>query len=702
MAVPQKCITKAKNQKGKISVRYIKILFTGSGAAGKTSFSHLLMKNKFIDVHRSTNIIHAASVKKAIVVGSNQSHDQNVVWLEMDDNSQNSHLREILLSLDVQSLPNSNETNPPPHNKEPQLSMANTSNNHSSNTQEASVKQRSSLIRKRATGWFSGSVTFNSLLQGSVMSSTTDQYFELSGEVLNIITPLDTGGQSEYIHLLPTINIHPVVTFVVHDLSKNLEDEVLVEYSENGKLVFEPYHLTYSNFDMIKFLLSGINDSFERTSSQVSRLAAVSGKSNSSYLCCVGTHADKIDMNTIHNIGIELTAMIEKLRCKVTVWEDDGVLFPVDNTTAGDDNKEDPIASFIRKKVDELATDKDVYELPITWMLFELEIQKICSSSGKTYISFEECCSIAHQTNLLSGMDEINSALIYHHMLGVLLYFTDVPGLCDYMITNHQWLFDKISSVVYCTFKHSFNKLAKNNLKHDGILSKELIQELKWKEEIKEHFIALLVKMDIVAPIQGEDGNGWDYFIPCILPTYTTQPQCNNILSQYYGCLQGEPLLIQFTSNLLPRGFFCSLVVQILQQLPKVLDNLFTQRDARHTYSNLITFHIQNAYSLSLIDKLSHLAIQIRHEESHYFRQVPIHNKVKENLSVALKTVCEQSTFNHGRIQYGFHCQCEEHDDHIAVLTSPIPPFDYGLCRCGSNVTTKLSNEHTVWLQNVR
>jgi len=89
-----------------VKVRFIKILLTGSGAAGKTCFSNLLMKNKFIDIHHSTKIIqakHAISIKKAFAVGSNQSGDQNVVWLEMDDDSQISHLRQILLSLDSPS-----------------------------------------------------------------------------------------------------------------------------------------------------------------------------------------------------------------------------------------------------------------------------------------------------------------------------------------------------------------------------------------------------------------------------------------------------------------------------------------------------------------------------------------------------------------------------------------------------------------------
>ena len=723
MVTLQKCITKAKNRKGKVKVKFIKILFTGSGAAGKTSFSNLLMKNKFINFHHSTNIVqakHAVCVRKAFIVGSNQYEDENVVWLEINDDSQMSHLRQILLSLDISSSQKI-------HNEKLKLSSLNvltqpnntTSTNptfsQSNSVQEASVKkeyvtQQSTSVVKRVTGLFKAPVksenmaSFNTLVQNSVESNMFKDDFDYHGEVLNIITLLDTGGQPEYIHLLPTVNIHPMVNFVVYDLTKNLEDQVLVEYSEHGKSVFEPYHLKYSNFDMIKFLMSSINDSLERASSQVPQLVTIPGKNNISYLCCVGTHADKVGPSTIHNIDRRLTALVEKLDSKAAVWQnkDGGILFPVDNTTAGNDSTEDPIANFIRKEIDKLAADKDVYELPITWMLFELEIRKVCSDSGKGFISFKECCSIAHQTNLITNMEEVRNALIYHHLLGVLLYYPGVSGLCDYVIIDHQWLFDRISSIVCFTFKHSSNLLATNSLKYNGILTKEIIQVLKWKEEIKEqYFIALLVEMKIIAPIQRVDGTGEDYFIPYILPTYTIQPQCDHILSQY-GCLQGEPLLIQFVSNLLPRGFFCCLAVQMLQQLPKNIGNLFTQKDTRHTYSNLITFRLQNAYSLSLIDKLSYLEIQIRHRESDYYHQFPIHLKVQQILCTALESVCEQLTFNHGRIQYGIHCQCGEYDQHIAILTSLTPPFDYALCRYGSVVPTKLTNEHTVWLQEVR
>ena len=689
----------------------MKILLTGSGAAGKTSFSNLLMKNRFISFHHSTNIVHAkhaVSVRKAVVVGSSKQDNQNVVWLEMNDDSVISHLREILLSLYSSKIQISDTPNIASRKTEPNdRTITNVSTSKSANVQEASVAKPYVIIRKpsvvnRVSGLFQTSVksekmtSFDSLVPSKVESFNLEFYH---GDVLNNIILLDTGGQPEYIHLLPTINIHPMINFVVHNLSNSLEEQVLVEYSEHGKHTFEPYHLDYSNLDMIKFLMSTINDSLEKPSSSVPRLVTIPGSDTRSYLCCVGTHADKVRKCNIVNIDNQLTAMFKKLDSKALVWqnENDGVLFPADNTTAGQGDKEDPIASNIRNRIHELAAKKDIYELPITWMVFELEVRQVCSSRGKAYITFSECCSIAHQTKLISSTEEVRSALIYYQLLGVLLYYPNVLGLGDYVITDHQWLFDKISSIVRFTFKQSFNLLARDKLKNHGILTKELItnSELSWNEQIKEeYFIALLVEMKIIAPMQREDGSEEDYFIPYVLPTYT---KSDDILSQY-GYLQGEPLLIQFVSNLLPRGFFCCLIVQMLQQFSKSSNRIFTQKDTHHNYSNLITFHLQNAYSLSLMDKLLYLEVQIRHRKRDYYHQFHIHHKVLQIIDSALEIVCEQLTFYHKNIQYGFHCQCGEHDAHIAVIIRT-PPFDYALCRYGSNVPTELSNGHTVWLE---
>ena len=578
MTILQKCITKAKKQKGKVKVTFTKLLLTGSGKAGKTSFSNLLMKNKFVTFHHSTNVVqstHAVSVKTAFIARLHQSDDQNIVWLEINEDSQISHLRQILLSLDISSLQKNKEQKSSPTSllQSTSTATANPKPIQRDNVMKVSAKKeyvtKQSSVKQRFTGIFQGSVkseklaSFDTLVKNSIESNIFKHDIDYKEQILNIITLLDTGGQPEYIHLLPTINIHPMVNFVIHDLSRNLEDQVFVEFSENGKLVFEPYHLTYSNLDMIKFLMSSINDSLERAS-QIPQLVTIPGKNNNSYLCCIGTHADEVGIDVMQSIDRQLTVMVKNLDCKTAVWQnkDGGVLFSVDNTTAGDVTKEDPIANYVRNEVDNLSRDKDLYELPITWMLFELEIRQVCAKAGKAFVSLEECYFIAQQSNLIPNKEEVRSALTYHHLLGVLLYYPDVPGLCDHVITDHQWLFDEISSIVCLTFKESPNLHATDSLKYNGILTKELVQELNWKLGLKrDHFIALLVKMKIIAPVQREDGIGEDYFIPYILPIYNIRSSSSNILSQY-GCLQGEPFLIQFVSNLLPRGFFCCLAVQ--------------------------------------------------------------------------------------------------------------------------------------------
>ena len=79
---------------------------------------------------------------------------------------------------------------------------------------------------------------------------------------------------------------------------------VLVELSEHGKHVFKPYNLRYSNLELIKFLMSTIRDSLERSCIQVPQLIRAPGKNNNSYLCRVGTHSDVVSSEVIENMTI--------------------------------------------------------------------------------------------------------------------------------------------------------------------------------------------------------------------------------------------------------------------------------------------------------------------------------------------------------------------------------------------------------------
>ena len=202
----------------------------------------------------------------------------------------------------------------------------------------------------------------NMLFSPSIFDDTVTHQ---PGEVLNMITILDTGGQPESIHLLPTINIYPTVTFVVHDLSKSLDDQVLVEYSQHGEHVFVPYHLNYTYMDMIKLLMSAANDA-AGSPSNIPYLVSTPGSNNDSYICLVGTHADKVSKDDVALIENKLVRLVNSTQCQASVWykEDGTILFPVDNTTAGSEETEDPVANILRTRIEMVAAKRDVHEVP--------------------------------------------------------------------------------------------------------------------------------------------------------------------------------------------------------------------------------------------------------------------------------------------------------------------------------------------------
>ena len=449
---------------------------------------------------------------------------------------------------------------------------------------------------------------------------------------------------------------------------------------------------------MIKLLMSATNDSVERPPSDIPHLVATPGSSNTSYICFVGTHADRVPKDVVIKTEVQISTLVNNTKCKTTVWhkEDGNLLFAVDNTTAGKDN-EDPIANVLRTRIEEVAKEVDVYEQPLMWMLLQLEIQQICAEKQKSYITVNECIKIAKDTCLISSKDEVKSVLLYYHLLRVLIYFKDVPGLCDYVIVDHQWWFDKLSYIISSAFQQSKLKFqAVQRLKYEGILSQELLQCIQWRDEIKEEFfLLLLVHMKIVATVTTGYDNREQYFIPFVLPSYNPQ-QHTDILAQY-GHLQGEPLLIRFQSGLIPRGLFCSLVVELIQNSPEGWQPHLSKKEMLHTFSNLITFSLLNACSLSLLDKLSYLEVQLRHPEDMF--QLPVHYTAYSHLVQALVQTCIHLNFDHSKLQYGFLCDCGKiTEDHIATLPVMSQSLLYADCSISTVYHMKLTPSHTIWL----
>ena len=679
--------TKASGSTLKLS--FESIAFTGSARAGKTSFLNLLNKRKFKPHHHSTGVVeseHVVTVKQAGVVGSSEDSK----WIEL--NHQNmlkqlyKHLCNVSLTKNTKES-TMKKTMSLPNLQDPSIIPIVTASKVSSKTM--------SLINLRSPP-SNLNIKKNNLcaVEGDI-ASVYRTYEEPSlGKVWNIINLLDTGGQPEFVNLLPTVSSSISLTFIVLNMEggvKALDKPVLVVHSEHGKQSFEPHPIGLTNLDLVKMLMASSKNSGLRTSLPI-QPSYKGVESDNTYQCYVGTHADKVSENEIKEIESKLDSVALELKCRKYLWEqDENVLFTVDNTTAGGDS-EDHNAKSVRSRIQNLVGERNVYDVPITWLILLLELQKLSAERKVSFILYNEVQYICTQANLCQDIREVQYALLFFHIMGILLYYHDVPGMCKYVIVDHQWLFNKLTSLVKVSFPRSgFDQEVISQFKHEGLFNKSLIHQIRLEKDIDtECFIYLLIYLKICVPINQEK-----YFMPCVLPSYDFQQSGCSILDEY-GHLQSEQLCIQFSHCPLPQGFFCCLVVEVFQHLPENWRlPLQSTKRRHHTYSNLISFHTSDTgHSVSLIDRIGYLEIQIRHEED----TLPIHNEVREILLRALDSVCNRLQYENKRLEFGYLCRNDKHtsENHLAILQNTDTSTEWIYCNHGK---MKLTPSHKVWFQ---
>ena len=682
-----KWMLEARTKGGTIKVRYGKVLLSGSCATGKTSFFHLLMKKKLEDQYKSTPLADAHRVIFTTKVHVQPSTSDEYVEFEvLDLESEISQLRSRV------------------HTKV---------NSAHESTVEATANSDS--ITKIETD--------------IAANLETEQVPKQSTEkIWDILTFVDTGGQPEYISMLPAVNNSVMITFVVHKMEGEVESlHSPVTVTHSGKHCFQPYTLGYSNLDLIKTLISFTNNIFLHKKPFLDDVCCKKGNSVS-YLSFIGTHLDKVSETDIIKIDkiLARTVVDSELKNVLRLNPNFKYLIPVDNTTAGRTD-EDKSASKIRNEIYHLLQQQDIYEVPYIWLLLELEIRKVCKGRGCSFITYTEVLELCKQKEMINDNEDfIRNGLKFHHLFGVLLYFDEVEGMRDLIITDHKWLFSKLTDIVLHSYSTDLTSADDLEFEHQGIFNKTLLDKINLatefkksgidteKFDVKESFLNLLKFLKFIAPIE----NSTKYFMPCLLRNCNFAKDQQKFLKSYgTNCvvtvdnpnLPIEPLLVQFTLcsssdqvGSFPRGVFCCLVVQLQQDHQNW--RLQWSPNTKKMFSNLVTFFVEDrncGHYVTLIDRLFFLEVQIAHDTKIVYGST-IHHKIFCNVRDALLKVGESLNFCKFMLSYGFLChnckepECKEPEVHITKLSKMNSAYLH--CYCNQ---TKVTPSHKVWFDDV-
>ena len=625
-----------KNNKT-IKLRYGRVLFNGSSGAGKTSFYKLLMNRKRSKQHISTGLAESEQVIAVAKVDVDDK-DNYVELYELD-------IKKEILKL--QSLLKIMASDNPDKIK---ISCGSKANSEESKLCAVEIQ----MAKEHD-------------LQNTGMISKV----EARDEVMNVFTFMDTGGQPQFISMIPAVNSSAMVAFVVHNVVQNLDDNVTVVHGDSkGNPTFSPYTIGCTNSELIKSLISFCSNSMLRKKPFLKEICD-EPKENVSCLSFIGSHIDEAlaDENSKHRdsdkkIDYSLGTMVAEAGLKhvwMNIHPDYEYIIPVNNLTSESKNEYKTYNSVkkIRKRLYDKIKQQEVYNVPIVWLLMELEIRKKCEEKQQKFIPYSEIVDLCEKHDLIKKQDDIKDGLRFHHLFGVLLYFDEVTELRNYVFTDYTWVFDNLTKIVYQSYEtYDGDEVnVKKDLKQKGFFSKSLLDKCNLKLthqsessqgieiDFKEGFIELLRYLRIIAPLTLEDKSEI-YFMPSLLSTCNVENNQLNLTQEFLPentviCDKAEPLLMQFNlekningKGSFPRGAFSCLIVELLQD--KSTWNLHWLHNKKRIFENLVTLLYQNCQYVTLIDRIFYLEVITLERDSKDSVSMHFH-KIKQTLDVVLR-----------------------------------------------------------------
>ena len=540
---------------------------------------------------------------------------------------------------------------------------------------------------------------------------------------LTLLNMVDIGGQSAFLELCPAFTTGPALYCIFFRLDQELKKNYQIKYlsADGEETILESSYCTET---VIHQTLSSIA-CFERQSTAESAKSTpssiVSGRA-----VLFGTYKDKVDDERISQMNTALRQQLEHTKLykeDLLLQASEDVLFYSLNNMTGDDSEMSPIRKDIEKIIKNMFSKVDI---PASWLMFRIILHFL----HKPVVSVTECEEIARRLSMNTPVRE--AIWFFHHNIGSLMHYPDIPSMKDMVICDSQVVFDSTSELIIDTFKVSnrdipqsavkdFKEKGQFSLKHikdrteshrKNQLSLEQLVDL-----LKSHNILAEIKSDQesseqLQPILESSAQSNEYQPKFVMPAVLKEAS-EEELKLENAKQEAVPLMIHFEGGFVPFGVFCASIANLIAHQDSLSPSWQLCDD--QVMKNKVKFSIDKSFYATLISRPQYLEIRVeRHPRARAKRSLPnICSTVRQTVVQTLETVITKMRYNvHAKMEttmfptapsfnVAFACCMEEsHSDHLMRVDKDESGY-FGEC-LKESIVLKLEEKHIIWFNQVR
>ena len=426
---------------------------------------------------------------------------------------------------------------------------------------------------------------------------------------------IDSGGQIEFLEVLPAFLQHTSVCLFLTKLSEKLSEHPKLEYFEEGKSVGEPTTCAFTNELMLMRCVQTIQSQCALQDSDANQEHNTSDRS--SKVVVVGTHKD-LEHECPENRD-EKNKKLQSILCpafeRSLVFKGEQtkeLIFPLNAKNPGP--QDHALAGELTNVIADAASDTEARKTPISWFKSEQYLQKL-SSQGTRILHRKECFQIARLFHLSkkdfdAALDHLASFCVIHY------YFHLLPNV---VFIDPHFLVNIISELVKFHYKIRHDpqdcKATGGELRkfqNEGCITLKLLEKIPM-QYIDVFTVADLLKLMEDRLIITRHISRDEYFMPCLLRTMDPEEVDQHRLRSSSPV---APLAIHFSCGWVPHGMYCSLVAFLRSQKSspwKLSLHPENPTEPLCLTRNCIQFQLPGGApgSLILIDSFSHFEVHI-------------------------------------------------------------------------------------------